>query len=639
MESASKCEFGIGVSQGLIVPLRDGTKLVADVYRPTLPNGEFAPCRFPTILGRTSYDRKNPVLWVNQVANFFCPRGFVVVLQDVRGRGDSEGKEYYHTSNPNEGRDGYDTIEWVAQQHWSNGKVGTVGSSHDGIVQNAAAIYRPPHLTAIWVDVAPTSAFDWEARQGGAMALQMFCALFLHAQQTKEVRQNAGARAAIINAAKNMRSLLWQAPAFEAGLTPLSVTPCLEEVLIHYCRDGVWNDWWGMDAVDQKHRFHLFPDIPAVFSTGWFDPYCPEVIEQFVALSRQNSSPQNLVVGAWNHSTMRDYGYSFTGEVEFGKGAGWGNEIYNRERLRWFDRWLKDVQNGVEHVPTVRIFTMGGGSGEIDGNGRICHGGRWRTAAKWPLPDIVQIPYFLGADGQLTADAPAGDAGHVSWIHDPSNPVPTIGGNVCGLIEYIDTSQLDQRYLHPFVSLKPIVPMGPMHQKAREGYVACKPPFDLLSKRGDVRVFQTRPFEEDIEVTGAMTVTLWVSSSTLDTDFTVKLVDVYPVSPEYPEGFHLLLADSILRARFRSGFDKEELLVPEAIYEITIPLPPISNVFKAGHRLRVDIASSNFPRFDINPNTGEPLGRHTHQIMANNKVFFGFRYPSRIELPVARRLA
>ena len=635
--SVEHSEFGVGVSQGIVIPMRDGARLIADVYRPMLPDGNFAPGRFPTILGRTSYDRRNPVLWVNQVANFFCPRGYVVVLQDVRGRGDSEGDEYYHTSNPWEGRDGYDTIEWVAGQPWSSGKVGMVGSSHDGIVQNAAAIHRPPHLTTVWVDVAPTSAFDWEARQGGAMALQMFCALYLHAYQSKDLRGNPGARASIIHAARNMRELLWQAPRFTRGQNPLSVTPCLEEVLMHYCRDGIWNEWWGMDAVDQKHHFDRYPDIPAVFSTGWFDPYCPDVIEQFVTLAGRNTSPQKLVVGPWNHSTMRDYGHSFTGEVEFGPGAGWGNEIYNRERLKWFDRWLKGIDNGIEHTPAVRFFTMGGGSGEINRAGRLVHGGRWRTAHEWPLPGVADVAFYLGPEGSLSTQTPPVEAKQVSWIHDPTNPVPTIGGNVCGFFEYIDTSQLDQRYLHPFVSLRTIVPMGPMHQRAREGSVGCQAPFDLLSKRADVQVFQTARLEEDVELAGAVRVVLWVSSSALDTDFTAKLLDIHPPSVDFPEGFHMLVADSVLRARFRNGFDREELLVPGEVYELTINLPPVSNLFKAGHRIRVDIASSNFPRFDINPNTGEPLGCHTRQIPATNSVWLGSRYPSRIVAPLAPR--
>jgi len=632
MGSEEGSPFGIGVSQGVVVPMRDGARLIADIYRPTLATGEFLPGRHPVILGRTSYDRKNPVLWVNQVANFFCPQGYVVVLQDVRGRGDSEGDEYFHTSNPWEGVDGFDTVEWVAGQPWSSGRIGTVGSSHDGIVQNAAAIHRPPHLAAMWVDVAPTSAFDWEARQGGAMALQMFCALFLHAHQTKQVQQNPGAAAAIAKAARNMRSLLWNASTFRPGQSPLAVTPCLEEVLIHYSRDGIWNEWWGMDSVDQKRCFDRFPDIPAVFSTGWFDPYCPDVIQQFVELSRRHASPQKLVVGPWNHSTMRDYGYSFTGEAEFGPGAGWGNLVYNRARLRWFDRWLKGVINGAENDPPVRYFTMGGGDGKVDLAGRIRHGGSWRDSTIWPPRDSGSVELFFAADGRLSSECPSEQVGAETWTHDPSTPVPTIGGNVCGFIELVETSDLDRRYLHPFAGLRTIVPMGPMHQQERPNMVACAPPYDLLSKRRDILVFQTKPIEADFELTGNVTARLWVSSTAVDTDFTVKLVDVYPASPEYPDGFHLLLADSILRARFRNGFDAEELMSPGEVYEIAVQLPPLSNIFAKGHRLRIDIASSNFPRFDINPNTGEPLGRHTHQVTAKNTLFFGRTRPSKVIL-------
>ncbi|MBI4219704.1 MAG: CocE/NonD family hydrolase, partial [Chloroflexi bacterium] len=339
---------GIVVSRDVMVAMRDGVRLATDVYRPADASGTPAGGKFPCILGRTSYDKSNPVIWVNPVAGFFVPRGYVVVLQDLRGRGSSEGTgQYYHTANKNEGRDGYDTVEWIASQPWSNGKVGMVGSSHGGIVQNVASMERPPHLSALWVDVAPTSAFDWEARQGGAFALHMFGALFLHGWDAQEIRDDPVAQRRIESAAEHMRDLVWQIP-YKSGHTPLSVVPHLEEVFFHYQNVGVFNGWWDMPAMQQKGRYDTFADIPAVFSGGWYDPFVDDYSRQFAHLAKRNRAPQRLIVGPWNHVTMRGTGATNVVEADFGPDAKWGDPVYNEQRLRWFDKWLKGVQTGVE---------------------------------------------------------------------------------------------------------------------------------------------------------------------------------------------------------------------------------------------------------------------------------------------------
>ena len=635
--AGSTPEYGVTVSHDVMVAMRDGIRLSADIYRPALPDGTPAPGELPTILGRTSYDKANVPLWVDPVGKFFTRHGYATVIQDLRGRGQSEGVgQYYHCANVNEGADGYDTIEWIAAQPWSNGKVGMVGSSHGGIVQNVAALLRPPHLTALWVDVAPTSADDWEARQGGAMALQMFGALFLHAHDAPEIRDDPVALRRIEEAAENLRSLVWGMP-FKPGHTPLSVVPTLEEVLFHYCRVGIHDDWWDMEALYQKSRLDRFADIPAVFSTGWFDPFADDVTRQFAHLAQQQSAPQRLLVGPWNHGGLR-VGGSAIGEVDFGEAANWGNPVYNVERLRWFDRWLKDMDTGVEKDPPVRIFVMGGGEGGRDRRGHLNHGGQWRAEKTWPPSGLRETTYYLHRDGGLSTEVPDEATASVSWTHDPANPVPTIGASAAGFFEWVKMPDgLDARYLSPWARMRSIVPDGPMHQKERPGMVACKPPYPLLSERADVMVFQTPPLKRDIEVTGPMEVRLWVASSATDTDFTAKLMDIHPPTAVDPEGFHMLICDSILRARYRNGFDHEDLMVPEECYEIVIRQPPISNLFKAGHRIRLDIASSNFPRFDVNPNTGEPMGRHTGTIVARNILYLGRDHRSCIILPVVGR--
>ena len=356
----------ITVSQNVMISMRDGVRLATDIYRPADENGKFVEDRFPAIIGRTSYDKSNPVLWVDPVATAFVPEGYVVILQDLRGRGKSEGTgEYFHTANQKEGMDGYDTIEWVGEQDWCNGKVGMVGSSHGGIVQNMASLYHPPCLSALWVDVAPTNAFRWEARQGGAMALHMYGALYLHGYDSQEIENNPAAVKIIERGAENLSEEIWKQP-FRENETPLTVVPNLEKVLMHYYRDGLYNDWWKQESLNQEQHFDLMADIPAVFSSGWYDPFVADMSEQFTYMTKKNSTPQRLILGPWNHVSMRGIGTSYLGDVDFGYAANWGDRAYNEERLRWFDHWLKDLDTGVENDDPVRIFVMGGGDGSFD---------------------------------------------------------------------------------------------------------------------------------------------------------------------------------------------------------------------------------------------------------------------------------
>jgi putative CocE/NonD family hydrolase len=633
--------FGIVSSHNVMIPMRDGVRLATDVYRPADDAGNAVEGRFPVIVGRTSYDKSNPVIWIEAVAKAFVPRGYVVVLQDLRGRGDSEGTgDYFHTANQKEGIDGYDTIEWAASQPWSNGKVGMVGASHGGIVQNMASLYRPPHLAALWVDVAPTNAFRWEVRQGGAMALHMYGALYLHGYDSQEIAGDSEAIERIQRGAERLSEGIWDQP-FTEGSTPISAVPNLEKVLMHYYRDGLYNDWWKQESLDHSQYFDRMADVPAVYSSGWYDPFAAETSEQFAHMAKKNTSPQRLILGPWNHVSMRGKGASFVGDVEFGPSAKWGDEVLNAERFRWFDRWLKDVETGVEDDDPVRIFVMGGGGGEYDAAGRIQHGGGWRSEQEWPLGRAVETAYYLSADGGLGVSSPVADSGETSWVHDPDNPVPSISGNVTGFYEWIVLpNDLDAAYVPQRARMRSLIPDGPIHQKERESTVvpADREPGTpaLLADRDDVNVFQTEPLEADVEITGSMMVNLWISSDAIDTDFTAKLIDVYPPSEESTEGFHLPLEDSIIRARFRDGFDREELMNPGEIYEMQIELPPVSNRFVKGHRIRLDISSSNFPRFDVNPNTGEPIGRHTQTQKAVNSVYTDRAHRSHIVLPIVQ---
>lgn len=629
--------YGMVIAKDVMVPMRDGVRLATDIYRPAI-NGEPVPGKFPTILIRTSYD-KAAQRYVSTIAEYFTPRGYVTVQQDLRGRYKSEGfGSYRHVANKLEGMDGYDTIEWIAAQPWSNGKVGMVGSSHPGLVQTHAALYRPPHLTAIWPDVAPTNSYQQQVRRGGAMQYHMFGALFLHAQDSQEAQADPLVRDQIINAMTRMRELIYSAP-FKRGHTPLAGVPGLEETLFNYYTRGAYDEYWSAEFNDFTRYFDRHADIPGTFTGGWFDPYIEATTGQFAAMSKQNTTPQRLIVGPWVHMGIRTGGSTcVSNDVDFGPEAAWGFERFNAEQARWYDHWLKGENNGVENDPPVRIFVMGGGDGHRTAAGHLFHGGVWRTEQEWPLARTQYTTYYLHGDGRLSTDEPAADSPPLSYVSDPNNPVPTIGGPVTGFFEMVMPSeQMDPfwiKYLPPWVLMRSVVPDGPTHQQERPGIVGCKPPYLPLAARSDVLVFQTEPLAEDIELTGPIEVKLWISSSARDTDFTAKLIDVYPPNADYPEGYHMYLCDSVIRARYRNSFEQEELMEPGELYQVTISLPPTSNLFKAGHRIRIDIASSNFPRFDINPNTGEPMGQHTHTVVAHNTVYTDSAHPSTVVLPV-----
>jgi hypothetical protein len=285
-------------------------------------------------------------------------------------------------------------------------------------------------------------------------------------------------------------------------------------------------------------------------------------------------------------------------------------------RLRWYDRWLKNIPNGAESDPPVRIFVMGGGSEARVGEGRHLHGGHWRDEREWPLARTRFTPYYIHAVGTLSTDKPAEAAASIRYDFDPRNPVPTVGGNIS--------------------SAMGIMLQGAWDQKCGEHVWNCKDQLPLSGRR-DVLVFETPPLKEDTEVTGPIDVKLWASSSALDTDFTAKLIDVHPPSPDFPAGIDMNLEDGIIRARFRNSLERAELMQPGEIYEFTIRLYPTSNVFTAGHRIRLDISSSNFPRFDVNPNTGEPLNAYRRMITATNTIYMDQQHPSHIVLPIIPR--
>ena len=333
---------------------------------------------------------------------------------------------------------------------------------------------------------------------------------------------------------------------------------------------------------------------------------------------------------------------TYTHDVDFGPESCWGVERYFEEQLEFFDRWLRDDGSATAGwAPSgkpVRIFVMGGGSGRKTAHGKLDHGGHWREEDDWPIARAVATTLFLGGDGTLRREPPPAGAEPRRFRYDPDDPVPTIGGLYCAVgelpAEGADIEPMWARLLNPALRLRNIMTPGPADQRESGEYFTAREPYQRLSRRPDVLVYQTDPLEEPVEVTGAIEVELWVASSAIDTDFTAKLIDVHPGSDDYPDGYDMLLNDSIIRTRFREGFDHEVMMEPGTPYAVTIRLPPTSNLFAVGHRIRLDVSSSNFPRLERNPNTGEPIGRHTHTLVADQTVFSDAEHPSRLLIPI-----
>ena len=621
-----------------MIPMRDGVQLAADAYVPADRSGNRTDGRWPVVLVRTSYN-KTASEW-DGVPQWYVQRGYVFVIQDLRSRYRSGGDgRYYHTCNPWEGDDGYDTIEWLAVQPWSNGKIGMMGSSHRAIVQTQAALHSPPHLVAICPEQGPTNIYLHEAREGGAMALHMYTAIYNHALDAQEIRDDEEAVKKVARGLAESRTWLRRMP-FKRDEVPLSASPHLEETLFNYYYRGEYDEWWSQECNDQTRYWDRHADIPTLITGGWYDPFVDACTGYFEAMKERIASKVRLIIGPWSHGTMRQRTTSL-GDVEFGQGAMQGYPAHHELRKRWFDRWLRDENNEVESGPPVEIFVMGGGSGRKSAKGLMDHGGRWRSEREWPIARTQLHTAYMTVNGRLAEERPR-DSALLSFEHDPDDPVPTAGGSMAHLA-VIDEPKRGWDEVPAFGDRaavyggqgKPIVPWGPMDQREHDWFSGDPSAGRKLSERQDVLVFESAPLTEDKEITGQVVANMWVSSTAVDTDFTAKLIDVYPPNADYPDGYEMNLADTVLRVRYRNSWTEPELMEPGRVYPITITLPTTSNLFKAGHRIRVDISSSNFPRLEVNPNTGEPVGRHTYTVKAVNTVHMDEARPSHVVLPVA----
>ena len=602
----SRQQYGTVCLQDTMMPVRDGVGLATDIYLPAM-DGRPVDGEFPVVLERTPYDKRSPVNVTN--GKFFARRGYACAVQDVRGRFKSEG-EWYPFAH--EAPDGYDTVEWLAGQPWSNGKVGTMGGSYCGSDQSALATLDPPHLTTMIVAVGASNYYHSSMRQNGALEQRFHVYVFRMAATSKEAQADAGLRAALDKAFQEDMPDLVNGFPLRKGATVLRRIPLYERWAVDIATHTDYDEYWKQRGYAISQYYEEHSDVPTLYLGGWYDSYARNTCESYMTLSKLKKSPQVLLMGPWTHG---QYEITYAGDVDFGTES---HINLNDLRLAWFDHYLKGLYTEVADWSPVRIFTMGAGDQKIsrhDAERRLDHGGYWRQEDDWPLPGTVFTPFYIHSDGSLSTQRPGADAPSPAtrYTYDPRDPVPTIGGGISAA----DT----------------VIRPGAFDQRGRPDFQGCRDRLPLNNRR-DVLSFQTPPLDEDLEVTGPVEARLWASSSAVDTDFTAKLVDVHPPSDDYPEGLAINITDSIIRARYRNGWDRPELMEPGRPYELVFQLYPTSNVFRRGHRIRLDISSSNWPRFDVNPNTGGPLGRDRAYRVADQTVYHEAERPSHIVLPV-----
>jgi uncharacterized protein len=583
------------VERNVMIPMRDGVRLATDLYRPAV-DGAPVTGRLPVLLQRTPYGKATDRFLPE--ALYFASHGYVVALQDFRGRYDSQGD--FTKYDPLDAPDGYDTVEWLARLPYADGRVAMWGTSFAAHAGADAAKMAPPHLAALVLNEGGLSnPWDHAIRQGGAFELGRELT-WAFRQVPLEMDEP------VIRAHFEKESVedWYHALPFRRGLNPLSIAPNFEAYILEEMTHSDYDDHWKGMGVNWEEYYARTADVPMIHIGGWYDIFLRSTLENYQELSRLEKSPMRLVIGPWTHSgNSRTY----AGDVDFGADAAIP-DFDTGYQLRWFDTLLK---GGRTAGKPVRLFVMGTGDGTKDAAGRLRHGGFWMDADVWPLPAATATTFYLRGDGTLDTTAPHDSASSTTYTFDPARPVPTLGGNVSARVKD-----------------------GAYDQRERPDFVGSRAPWLPLSSRSDVVVFQTAPLQGPVVVVGPPTVTLYASSSAVDTDFTVKLVDVYPPSVAFPSGFDMNLTDAVVRASYRNARPTRDLIVPGRIYELTIHPFPTANVFKKGHRIRVDVSSSNFPRWDVNPGTGEPLGRSRRQVPQDNTIWHDAAHPSRVVLPV-----
>jgi len=560
----SQTPYRVKIQPGVSVKMRDGVSLVADIYSPVSDE------KFPVLLTRTPYNRTGDPRFANELAS----HGYIVILQDTRGRFASGG-EFYPFRN--ESADGFDTVEWAAKLEQSNGKVGMFGGSYVGATQMLAAMAVPPHLVSIFPYVTASEYYDGWTYQNGAL-MQWFSSSWTSGLAIDTLRRYADRAQAPKEWVNTLP--LQDYPLLKTPQTS-ELAPYFRDWLSHERDDAYWAQWRVSDHYSQM-------TVMGLHAGGWHDLFLKGSIKNYTGLRQQAATAearagQRLLVGPWAHAGTSPAGK--IGDVVFGKDAVLDN---TNTTLKWFDYSLKGIKNEFASGAPVRLFIMGANV--------------WRDEQEFPLARTRYTKYYLhsskgangiAGDGSLSVALP-GVEKQDQFTYDPQNPVPTIGGRLC---------------------CGGAIPPGPADQRANE-------------TRPDVLVFSTPVLTEDTEVTGYVSVELYASTSAVDTDFTALLVDVDE------SGYARFLTDGIVRARYRESTKEASAITPEKIYKYTIDLWATANVFKAGHRIRLYISSSNFPRFNRNMNTGEDISNASKFVRATQTIYHDREHSSVLILPV-----
>lgn len=562
---------GVSLDRNCPVPMTDGTLLRADVYRPS------APGRFPVLLLRTPYDKTTAQSGVYEHPSWYARQGYVVVVQDTRGRFASSGSfEPYRW----ESEDGADTIEWAAQLKGANGKVGTYGFSYSGASQLLAAQKRPSGLVCAAIGCAGADFFDGWTYRGGALQLAFVLSWTLGALAIPDALKRGDRRNAetLLSLASDMHA------AYGRPLADWLRSGELPAFFEKWVTGDTRNDYWkSLSSLPGLPDIH----IPCLHLGGWYDIFLGGTLDAYRRLTEQAGSDprraQFLAVGPWQHVPWS----RLNGAADFGAA---GDNRADELQLSWFDHWLKDRPFG-EDVGKVRYFLMGANE--------------WQTDSSWPPADARACELYFHSsgtaarrldDGMLTAEPPRSEPPDI-YVYDPGEPVPSIGGASCCRPDLAPVGVFDQR---------------------------------RVESRTDVLTYTSGSFAEDCDVVGPVDVVLHAATDAVDTDWTAKLVDVHP------NGSAMNICDGIVRARYRESLEQPRLIEPGQVYEFRISLASTAMRILAGHRLRLEISSSNFPNYDVNSNTGVSAHRSAKldAVVATQIVYHDSERPSRLRLLV-----
>jgi len=557
-----------------MVSMRDGTRLATDVY---VPKNQFEG-PYPVVIERTPYDKGS---CGDVHALYFVKRGYVVLRQDERGRYNSEGTYYWLKDEGwGENRDGYDTIEWAAQQSWSTGKVGTMGLSFTCANQYLTMVTRPPHLEAMFCAQFATNIYKDLYYAGGAIHMIMPTWLLTQNEMVQPLGQNFPAHRGYLGDGSSWMRWYERKNESEKAFTDSMISPMLEDLV----SNPYYNEYWKQFAVDENWDK---VDVPIYHYSGWYDRYPHAAVKHFNGINDVGGDRargrQKLLLSPHLHGA-REVTARVIGDIDFGAEVSFD---YNALRLRWFDHHLKGIDNGIMDEPPVRIFVMGDNV--------------YRDEDEFPLARTDYQDFYLHAgpsgsidslnDGVLSRESPAGEAPD-SYAYDPRNPVPSIGGDL-------------------FVQPNGARDHRPAGQRSL--------------------TFTTAPLTSAVEVTGLPKLDFYASSDAADTDWVVTLTDVHP------SGYSQTLRQNILRARYRDGIEGPSLMTPGEVYRFEIEMYPISNAFQPGHRIRVVLSSSSFPKWYPNGNTGKEIDEDFPGVVATNTIYHDRDRPSKIVLPIIPR--